>query len=70
MYFVKKYYLLCVGWFSSGWGKHCHYRHRAQVLRAGKEIGGLIVIDHRNGPTVILCDDGIIQRGGVWRPVR
>ena len=40
------------------------------MLRDGEEVGGIVVIDARSGPTVILCDDGIVQRGGVWRPVR
>ena len=70
MYRVKKAWLLLCGWVHSGWGEHCHYGHRAQVLRDGKEVGGIVVIDARSGPTVILCDDGVVQRGGVWRPVR
>lgn len=70
MYVIKKWVYLAIGWCYSGYGKHCFYGRRAEVLRAGKEIGGLIVIDHMNGPTVILCDDGVIQRGGVFRPVR
>jgi hypothetical protein len=70
MYYIKKNWLLVVGWFSSASGKYCYYHHRAQVLRAGKEIGGLVVVEPRNGQTVILCDDGVVQRGGVWRPVK
>jgi hypothetical protein len=69
MYYLKKRWLLFVGWFYSGWGKYCYYGLRAEVLRDGKRIEGLIVIDKRIGPTVILCDDGTIQRGGVYRPL-
>ena len=69
MYYFKKYYLLAIGWFSSGSGKYCFYNRKCQVLRNGKEISGLIVSDKRNGPTIILCDDGIIQHGGIYRPV-
>lgn len=68
MYYVKKYLLLSIGWFYSGWGQYCFYGKRAFVLRDGKEVGGMFVIDKQIGSTVILCDDGVIQRGGVYRP--
>jgi hypothetical protein len=29
----------------------------------------MIVIDKKQGATVILCDDGIVQRGGVYREI-
>ena len=60
---------MTIGWFLSGWGQYCYYGRRAEVLRNGERVGGLIVIDERNGSTVILCDDGIVQRGGVYRPI-
>lgn len=69
MYWIKRYCLLAIGWFSSGRGEYCYYGRRAEVLRRGERVGGLIVIDKRIGPTVILCDDGIVQSGGVYRPI-
>ena len=70
MYRLKKAWFMFFGWWYAGWGKHCWYGRRVDVLLCGKTIGGLVVIDHRNGPTVILRDDGTVQRGGVFRPAK
>ncbi len=67
MYWIKRFYLLAIGWFHSGWSEYCFYGRRCEVLRDGITIGGLIVIDKKWGKTVILCDDGIVQSGGVFR---
>lgn len=70
MYYVKKYWLLWIGWWSSGW-KHCYYNRRVVVLRdGGAEVGGLIVEDDPKGRTLILCDDGLLQWGGFYRIVK
>jgi len=52
--------------------KHGMYRKRVDVLvnrgNGTEQIGGLVVSDPPSKNTVILRDDGIIQRGGVFRP--
>jgi hypothetical protein len=68
-HWIKKVLLLAVGWYYSGWGQYCFYGRRVEVLRDGKTLGGMIVIDKKIGATVILCDNGIVQRGGVYREV-
>jgi hypothetical protein len=67
MYLIKRFWLLTIGWFYSGWGEYCFYRRGCEVLRNSVIIGGLIVIDKKRGATVILCDDGVVQRGGLYR---
>jgi hypothetical protein len=69
MYCIKRFWLLTIGWFHSGWGQYCFYGRRCEVLRDGVTVGGTIVIDKKQGATVILCDDGIVQRGGVYREI-
>ena len=52
--------------------KHGMYRKRVEVLvnrgNGTEQLGGLVVSDPPSKNTVILRDDGIIQRGGVFRP--
>ena len=48
------------------------YRKRVDVLvnrgNGTEQVGGLVVSDPPSSNTVILRDDGIIQKGGVFRP--
>ena len=63
-------------WLSIGWRhprrEHGLYRKRVDVLvdrgYGTEQSGGLVVSDPPAKNTVILRDDGIIQRGGVFRP--
>lgn len=49
------------------WGEFCYFGKRVTVFNPGSEIGGTIICDPRTKPTVILCDNGTLQVGGVFR---
>ena len=67
----KRFIWLAIGWWHPR-RQHGTYRKRVDVLvnrgNGTEQLGGLVVSDPPSKNTVILRDDGIIQRGGVFRP--
>jgi hypothetical protein len=71
---IAKWIKLCY-WKATGWiyrnRKYSFYGKRVDILvdrgNGTEQLGGVVVCDPIGKNTIILRDDGVIQKGGIFR---